>query len=111
MRMMLGLAGGCWAGVGSVTRTSARRGRRRVMLIESTGVNIEHPTSNIEHRTLNIEMGGFGAGGEAVGGRMRRPRHAWRLSMMMDDYYLLLGIGRDSGMTQIKRAYRLLSLR
>lgn len=31
--------------------------------------------------------------------------------MMMDDYYLLLGIGRDSGMTQIKRAYRLLSLR
>jgi molecular chaperone DnaJ len=30
---------------------------------------------------------------------------------MMDDYYLLLGIGRDSGMTQIKRAYRLLSLR
>jgi DnaJ-class molecular chaperone len=31
--------------------------------------------------------------------------------IMMDDYYLLLGIGRDSGMTQIKRAYRLLSLR
>ena len=31
--------------------------------------------------------------------------------MMMDDYYLLLGVGRDSGMTQIKRAYRLLSLR
>jgi molecular chaperone DnaJ len=31
--------------------------------------------------------------------------------MLMDDYYLLLGIGRDSGMTQIKRAYRLLSLR
>jgi DnaJ-class molecular chaperone len=31
--------------------------------------------------------------------------------MMMDDYYLLLGIGRDSGMTQIKRAYRVLSLR
>jgi molecular chaperone DnaJ len=30
---------------------------------------------------------------------------------MMDDYYLLLGIERDSGMTQIKRAYRLLSLR
>lgn len=32
-------------------------------------------------------------------------------AMMMDDYYLLLGIARDSGMTQIKRAYRLLSLR
>jgi len=31
--------------------------------------------------------------------------------MMMDDYYLLLGIGRESGMTQIKRAYRLLSVR
>ncbi|HEY7118101.1 MAG TPA: DnaJ domain-containing protein [Tepidisphaeraceae bacterium] len=30
---------------------------------------------------------------------------------MMDDYYLLLGISRDSGMTQIKRAYRRLSLR
>jgi molecular chaperone DnaJ len=30
---------------------------------------------------------------------------------MMDDYYLLLGISRDAGMTQIKRAYRRLSMR
>src|SRR5258706_9839486 len=30
---------------------------------------------------------------------------------MMDDYYLLLGIPRNSGMTEIKRAYRRLSLR
>src|SRR5437870_13806889 len=31
--------------------------------------------------------------------------------VMMDDYYLLLGISRDAGMTQIKRAYRRLSMR
>src|SRR5258706_10819765 len=30
---------------------------------------------------------------------------------MLDDYYLLLGVPRNSGMTQIKRAYRRLSLR
>lgn len=30
---------------------------------------------------------------------------------MKDDYYLVLGIPRDAGMTQIKRAYRRLSLR
>ena len=30
---------------------------------------------------------------------------------MTPDFYLLLGIGRDSGMTQIKRAYRRLALR
>lgn len=30
---------------------------------------------------------------------------------MVDDHYLVLGIGRDAGMTQIRRAYRRLSLR
>lgn len=30
---------------------------------------------------------------------------------MIDDYYLLLGIQRDAGMTQIKRAYRRLAVR
>lgn len=30
---------------------------------------------------------------------------------MLDDFYLLLGIGRDAGLTQIRRAYRRLSLR